>query len=88
MFDRTSQLPQLADLTLTHTLVIESTHGYEVHGPFGSNVPCTMSLVFKSTFNDQSMSIGLVGKLGHLSGLIRQYLLTVFIFKMYFLTNC
>ncbi len=34
-----------------------------------------MDLVFMSTFNDQSMSIGCVGKLGHLSGFLRHYLL-------------
>ncbi len=35
-----------------------------------------MDLVFMSTFNEQSISIGCVGKLGHLSGFLRHYLLT------------
>ncbi len=34
-----------------------------------------MDLVFMSTFDNQSMSIGCVGKFGHLFGLLRQYLL-------------
>ena len=40
-------------------------------------VACNMkeNLVFMSTFNDQSMSIGCVGKLGYLSGFLRHYLL-------------
>ncbi len=54
-------------------------------GPNGSNFPCTwkvgtiwpMDLVFMSTFNDQSMSVGCVGKLGLLSGLLRHYLLNL-----------
>ncbi len=33
--------------------------------------------VFMSTFDNQSMSIGCVGKLGHLSGFLRHYLLTM-----------
>ncbi len=36
-----------------------------------------------STFDNQSMSIGCVGKLGHLFGLLRHYLLT----KMALTTN-
>ncbi len=35
-----------------------------------------MDLVFMSIFNDKSMSIGCVGKLGHLFGLLRHHLLT------------
>ncbi len=31
------------------------------------------------TFNDQSMSIGCVGKLGHLSGFLRHFLLIMLI---------
>ena len=34
-----------------------------------------MDLVFTSTFDNQSMSIGRVGELGHLFGLFRHYLL-------------
>ncbi len=33
---------------------------------------------FMSTFDNQSMSIGCVGKLGHLFGFLRHYLLTLF----------
>ncbi len=33
------------------------------------------TLVIKSTFDNQSMSIGCIGKLGHLFGLLRHYLL-------------
>ncbi len=33
---------RLADTSYAHTLVIESTHEYKVHGPYGSNFACTM----------------------------------------------
>ncbi len=36
-----------------------------------------MDLAFKSTFDNQSMSIGCVGKLGHLFGFLRHYLLNI-----------
>ncbi len=39
MFEKTRQVPLLADATYAHTLVIESTHEYKVHGPYGSNFP-------------------------------------------------
>ncbi len=42
MSDGTKLVPQLAELTYIHTLVIESTHEYKVHGPYGSNFPCTI----------------------------------------------
>ena len=32
MSNRTREVPQLADLTYTHNLVIKSTHEYKVHG--------------------------------------------------------
>ncbi len=37
-----------------------------------------MDLAFMSTFDNQSMSIRCVGKLGHLSGFLRHYRLTFF----------
>ncbi len=61
MSEKTREVPQLADTTYAHTLVIESTYEYKVHGPY--------------TFDKQSMSIGCVGKLWHLSGFLRHYLL-------------
>ena len=36
-----------------------------------------MDLVFMSTFDNQSMSIGCVGKLGHLFDFLRHYLLNL-----------
>ena len=69
MSEKTREVPQLANPTYANTLVIESTHEYKVHGPYGSK--WHMDLVFMSTFDNQSMSIGLVGKLGHLSGFLR-----------------
>ncbi len=36
-----------------------------------------MDLIFMSTFDNQSMSIGCVGKLGHLFGFLRHYLLSL-----------
>ncbi len=50
----------------------------EAPGPYGTWIVgtiCPMDLVFMSTFNDQSMSIGCVGKLGHLSGFHQHYLI-------------
>ncbi len=42
MSEKTREVPQLADTTYAHTLVIKSTHEYKVHGPYGSNFPCTI----------------------------------------------
>ncbi len=53
MSEKTREVPQLADATYANTLVIESTHEYKVHGPYG------LDHVFMSTFDNQSMSIGL-----------------------------
>ncbi len=41
------------------------------------HAPWPMELVFMSTFDNQSMSIGCVGKLGHLFGFLRHDLLKV-----------
>ncbi len=56
MSEKTRLVPQFADAAYAHTLVIESTHKYKVHGPVGTIRP--MDIVLMSTFNDQSMSIG------------------------------
>ena len=72
---KTKEMPQLADApyaAYAHTLVIKSTLEYKVHWPHGSK------LVFMSTFNDQSMSIGCINKLGHLFGFLRHYFLNSF----------
>ncbi len=42
MSEKTRQVAQLADTTCAHTLVIKSTHEYKVHGPYGSDFPCTI----------------------------------------------
>ncbi len=42
MSEKTKEVSQLADTTYAHTLVIKSTHEYKVHGPYGSNFPCTI----------------------------------------------
>ncbi len=42
MSEKTKEVPQLADTTYAHTLVIKSTHEYKVYGPYGSNFPCTI----------------------------------------------
>ncbi len=39
--DRITEIPELADLTYAHTLVIKSTYEYKVHGPYGSNLTWT-----------------------------------------------
>ncbi len=66
MSEKTREVPQLADTTYANTLVIESTHEYNVHGPY-----------------EQSMSIGSVGKFGHLSGFLRHFLLNSVRFPSY-----
>ena len=43
MSEKTREVPQLADTTYAHTLVIKSTHEYKVLGPYGSNFPGTMA---------------------------------------------
>ncbi len=40
-----------------------------------------MDLVFMSTFDNQSMNIGCVGKLGHLFGFLRHYLLNTLLYN-------
>ena len=45
-------------------------------GPYGTwkvGTKWLMDLVFMSTFNDHNISIGCIGKLGHLSGFLRHY---------------
>ncbi len=42
MSEKTKVVTQLADSTYSNTLVIKSTHEYKVHGPYGSNFPCTI----------------------------------------------
>ena len=82
MSERTRLVPQLADLTSTHTLVIESTHEYKLYGPYGWKVGTIgpIDLEFMSTFNDQSMSIGCIGKFRHWSVFFQTliYLLNAF----------
>ncbi len=68
MSQKTREVCQLADSTYAHTLVIKSTHEWP------------MDLVFMSTYDNQSMSIGCVGKLGHLSGFLRHYLVNTWQF--------
>ncbi len=52
----------------TQSLCGETIYKYKLLGLW------PMDLVFMSTFDNQSMSIGCVGKLGHLSGFLRHYL--------------
>ncbi len=42
MSEKTREVSKLADAIYAHTLVIESTREYKVHGPYGSNFPCTI----------------------------------------------
>ncbi len=51
--DRITEVPKLADLTYDHTLVIKSTHEYKVHGPHGSNFPCTIGPMGPHTTKNQ-----------------------------------
>ena len=37
MSEKTREVPQPVDATYAHTLVIESTHEYKIHEPYGSN---------------------------------------------------
>ncbi len=63
MSEKTREVSQLADATYAHTV---ETTGFTDH---------RMTSVFMSTFDNQSMSIGCVSKLKHLSGFLRHYLL-------------
>ena len=40
MSEKIREVSQLSDATYAHTLVIESTYEYKVHGPNGFNFPC------------------------------------------------
>ena len=69
MSEKTREMPQLADATYAHTLVIESTGECKVHWPiwfpYGTwkvGTIWSMDLVFVNAFNDQSMSIVFFGK--------------------------
>ncbi len=63
MLEKTREVPQLADTTYAHTLVIKSTHEYKVHGSYGSNFPCTIGELLCNTYNLWlSMSITLIAK--------------------------
>ena len=90
--ERTKEVPKLVGLTYVHTLVMESTHKYNVCGPYGSDLPRPIGArgghgtwqvgtiwptdhVFMNTFTDQSMDIGCVAKLWHLSGSLGDCLL-------------
>ncbi len=78
MSEKIKEVPQLADATYAHTLVIKSTHEYMVHGTYGTwkvGSIWPMDPVFMSTFDNQSMSIGCVDKLGYLFDFLRYYLL-------------
>ncbi len=61
MSEKTKEVPQLADATYAHTLVIKSTHEYKVHGPYG--------------FTMQTLSIHCILKIFDLFGFLRHYLL-------------
>ena len=54
--------PKKKDINVSY--IIKITHEYKVHG--AREISTGMDLVFMSTFANQSMSIGCVGKLGHL----------------------
>ncbi len=64
MSEKTREVEKFRDTMYTQSLCGET---------IGTIWP--MDLVFMSTFDNQSMSIGCVGKLGHLSGFLRHYLL-------------
>ena len=64
MSEKTREVKKYQDTMYTLSLYGETFYKYKLPG------------LFMSTFNDQSMSIGYVGKLGHFSGFLRHYLLT------------
>ena len=57
MSEKTKEVPQLADATYAHTLVIKSTHEYKVHGPYGSNFPCTIGATGPLMFLHRKMAL-------------------------------
>ncbi len=61
MSEKTREVKKIQDTMYTQSLCGETIYKF----------------VFMSTFDNQSMSIGCVGKLGHLSGFLRHYLLSI-----------
>ncbi len=71
MSDKTKEVQKFQDTMYTLTLHGETICKCKLLGLW------PMDLVFTSTFHNQSMSIGCVGKLGHLFGFLRHYLLRI-----------
>ena len=67
MSEKTKEVKKFQDTMYTLNLHGETIYKYKLLGLFG----------FMSTFDNQSMSIGCVAKLGHLFGFLRHYLLNV-----------
>ncbi len=74
MSEKTREVPQLADATYAHTLVIQGTHEYKVHGPF------------IDSFTIQTLSIHCILKFFDLSGFLRRNLLNTG-YQLVVLTN-
>ncbi len=70
MYAKTKQVKIFQD-----TMYTLSLHGETIYGTWKDQTIWPMDLVFMSIFDNQSMSIGCVGKLGHLFGFLRHYLL-------------
>ena len=69
MSEKTKEVKKYQDTMYTRSLHSETNMNIGTIWP--------MDLVFMSTFDNQSMSIGCIGKLGHLFGFLRHYLLKV-----------
>ncbi len=67
MSEKTREVKNFQDTMYTQRLYGETIYEYKLLGLW------PMALVFMSTFDNQSMSIGCVGQLGHLSGFLRHY---------------
>ena len=75
MSEKTKEVKKFHDIMYTQSLHGETIYEYKLLGLFGFKWP--MDLVFMSTFDNQSMSIGCVSKLGHLFGFLLYYLLII-----------
>ena len=68
MSEKIREVKKIQDTMYSQSLPGETIYEYKLLGLFGTIWP--MDFAFVSTFDDQSMSIGYVGKLEHLFGFL------------------
>ncbi len=83
MSEKTKEVKKFQDTMYTLSLHGETIYKYKLLGTWKVRTIWPMDLVFMSTFDSHSMSIGCVGKLGHLFGFLRHYLLIICLSKLH-----